>query len=261
MTIGRTDVSGLRPFFGFYGGKWRDAPKHYELPRYSTIVEPFAGSAGYSVRFAERKVVLGEIDEVIYGVWHYLIHASADEIRSIPDLEPGQTVADLAVPQEARWLVGFWLNRGASRPRRGPSRWMRDGIRPGSFWGERVRETVATQVEAIRHWQVFNCSYESIASHVRGEATWFIDPPYQKQGKHYHYGAEAIDFRSLGDWCRGRAGQVIVCENGGADWLPFAPLADVKTTRTESRSLEVVWTSDSDIAKGKQQGRALRQSS
>lgn len=240
----RGSVSNLRPFFGFYGGKWRDTPKHYDVPRFRTVVEPFAGSAGYSVRFADRTVVLGELDEVIYGVWHYLIHASADEIRAIPDLEPGQTVADLAVPQEARWLVGFWLNRGASRPRTGPSAWMREKIRPGSFWGERVRETIASQVGSIRHWQIYNCSYEALSSKVRGKATWFVDPPYQNQGRHYHHGADAIDFRALGEWCRSRPGQVIVCENEGADWLPFRTLADVKTTRATSRSVEVVWTSE-----------------
>lgn len=250
-------VSGLRPFFGFYGGKWRDTPKHYEPPRYSTIVEPFAGSAGYSVRYADCKVILGEIDDVIYGVWHYLIHASADEIRAIPDLQPDQTVSDLAIPQEARWLVGFWLNRGAARPRTGPSAWMREKIRPGSFWGSRVRETIASQVDRIRHWRVYNCSYEALGSHVRGEATWFVDPPYQKQGKHYHHGADAIDFDVLGRWCRDRRGQVIVCENEGADWLPFRTLADVKTTRANARSVEVVWTSDDpDVAGGNEEGSA-----
>ncbi len=236
----------LRPFFGFYGGKWRDTPKHYPPPRYGTVVEPFAGSAGYSVRYADRKVILGEKDEVIFGVWDYLIRATPAEIRAIPDLARGESVADLAIPQEARWLVGFWLNRGASRPRTGPSAWMRDGIRPGSFWGERVRETIASQVDRIAHWRVYNCSYEALPSHVRGSATWFIDPPYQKQGEHYHHGARDIDFPAMGEWCRHRRGQVIVCENDGADWLPFRALAGVKTTRAAGRSLEVVWTRDEE---------------
>ena len=33
--------STIRPFFGFYGGKWRDAPKYYPVPEHDTIVEPF----------------------------------------------------------------------------------------------------------------------------------------------------------------------------------------------------------------------------
>ena len=58
----------MRPFFGFYGGKWRDAPKYYPAPEHDTIVEAFAGSAGYSVRYADRKIMLGEKDGVIFGV-------------------------------------------------------------------------------------------------------------------------------------------------------------------------------------------------
>lgn len=229
----------MRPFFGFYGGKWRDALKHYPPPAHDIIVEPFAGSAGYSVRYADRQVMLGEKDPVIAGVWEYLISASAEEILAIPDLEPDQTVNDLDIDPRARHLVGFWVNRGTSRPRRSPSAWMRAGIRPGSFWGERVRQTIAAQLDHIRHWKVYNGSYDELP--FSSEATWFIDPPYQKQGEHYHHGAEHIDFAALGDWCRSRPGQVIVCENDGADWLPFAPLADVKTTRRAGRSAEVVW--------------------
>ena len=38
-----------------------------------------------------------------------------------------------------------------------------------------------------------------------------------------------------------RRGQVIVCENDGADWLPVEPAGDTKTTRRGRRSREVVW--------------------
>jgi len=233
--------ASLRPFFGFYGGKWRDAHKHYPTPAHDTIIEPFAGSAGYAVRYANRKVVLGEIDPVIYEVWQYLIKVKAKEILAIPNLELGQTINDLAISEPARHLVGFWLNRGASRPRTGPSAWMRDGVRPGSFWGERVRQTIASQVDSIRHWKVYNVSYEALP--FSAKATWFIDPPYQRQGQHYHFGASGIDYAHLAKWCRSRPGQVMVCENEGADWLPFDRLADVKTTRANSRSVEVVWLS------------------
>jgi hypothetical protein len=35
-------TSRLRPFFSFYGGKWRIA-RHYPTPKYDIIIEPFAG--------------------------------------------------------------------------------------------------------------------------------------------------------------------------------------------------------------------------
>jgi hypothetical protein len=163
--------------------------------------------------------VLCEADPIIASVWTYLTKVKPKEILKIPDVPIDGTVEDLNLSQEAAWLVGFWLNRAASRPRKRPSRWMRDGIRPGSFWGDRVRQTIASQVESIRHWKVHNCSYE--ACPVVGPATWFVDPPYQHAGKHYTHGSEGLDFDALSEWCRSRDGQVIVCENDGADWLPF----------------------------------------
>lgn len=238
------DVSELRPFFGYYGGKWRDTLKHYPAPAHSTIVEPFAGSAGYSLRYASRSVTLCELDPILFGVWSYLIRVSPAEILGIPDVPIGGSVDDLKIPQEARWLVGFWMNRGAASPRKSPSKWMREGVRPGSFWGNRVRQTIARQVDSVRHWRITQGSYE--ACDVTGPATWFIDPPYQVAGTHYKFGSADIDFRRLGEWCRSRRGQVIVCENEGADWLPFRDLADIKTTRTGRRSREVIWTQESE---------------
>ncbi|MBA3464252.1 MAG: hypothetical protein H0T46_30130 [Deltaproteobacteria bacterium] len=233
-------ATGLRPFFGYYGGKWRDA-KLYPPPRHETIVEPFAGSAGYSLRYASKRVILCELDPVVAAVWKYLIGVSAREILKIPDLGDDETVDDLGLIEEARWLVGFWLNRAVTRPRRSPSKWMRSGIRPGSFWGERVRNTIASQVDSIRHWKVHPVSYVDCPS--TRNATWFIDPPYQCAGKHYLFGSEKIDYAALATWCRARHEQVIVCENEGATWLRFRELADVKTTRAGYRSKEVVWTS------------------
>lgn len=232
----------LRPFFGYYGGKWRDAVKHYPAPLHDVIVEPFAGSAGYSLRHYDRKVVLYELDPILCGVWDFLINASATEILAIPDVPLDGSVDDLNVVQEARWLVGFWMNRGTASPRKRPSKWMREGIRPGSFWGDRVRTTIASQVDAIRHWEIRQGSYQGIEDFPT--ATWFVDPPYQVAGKHYKHGSEGIDFAHLGEWCRGLPGQVIVCENDGADWLPFEPLADIKTTRSGRRSLEVIWSNE-----------------
>lgn len=236
-------IQGLRPFFGYYGGKWRDALRNYPAPKHEIVVEPFAGSAGYALRYPHKKVVLCERDPQIAAVWRYLLKVRPDEIRAIPDVPLDGSVDDLHVCQEAKWLVGLWLNRAAARPRRSPSSWMRAKIRPGSFWGDRVRSTIASQVDAIRHWRLIEGDYSGCAD--QGVATWFIDPPYQLAGQHYHHGSRGIDFEDLGLWCRSREGQVIVCENEGADWLPFKPLDAVKTTRAGRRSVEVVWLADS----------------
>lgn len=232
-------VRGLRPFFGYYGGKWRDTPRLYPTPTYPTLVEPFAGSAGYSLRYYTRDVVLVEADPRIRGIWKYLISADPDHVRALPDILPEQHVEELGVSEVERDLIGMWLNRGVASPRKRPSKWMRSGIRPGSFWGPRVRDTIASQVESIRHWRVLDGTYEVTTD--LGPATWFIDPPYTVAGKSYRYGPGKVDYQALGRWCRARQGQVIVCENEGADWLPFEPLQCTKTTRRGRRSQEVAW--------------------
>lgn len=247
------DGQSLRPFFGYYGGKWRDALKHYPEPQFKTIVEPFAGSAGYALRYPDRNVILCEIDPILAAVWKYLSRVKPAEILAMRDLNPDESLDDLRVCQEAKWLIGFWLNRGVATPRKSPSRWMRDGLRPGCFWGPKVRLRIASQVSAIRHWEIHNCSYMDSPSPHR--ATWFIDPPYQLAGRHYRFGSELMNYDHLASWCKSRRGQTIVCENAGADWLPFRDLAHVKTTRARYRSKEVFWVGTFGRPYNEDQGR------
>ena len=230
----------LRPFFGYYGGKWRAAPR-YPAPAHSRIIEPFAGSAGYSVRHNARDVRLYDLSEKVIGTWQYLIKASASEVFALPDLEDGQTVDDLKVCQEARWLIGWWLAAGCWEPRKSPSAWMRKCTNGGLYWGPRVRSRISAQVESIRHWTASVGSYSDIPNEP---ATWFIDPPYQGMGKHYPHGSKGIDYEALGCWCRSRTGQAMVCENTGAEWLPFDHFMDAQAmggARRGKVSREALW--------------------
>jgi len=125
---------------------------------------------------------------------------------------------------------------------------------------ERAREFVASYetheafewvgaVEEIRHWSAECCSYLDLPTDV--EATWFIDPPYQgvKYGS-YKHDYKAIDYQQLAAWCRSLPGQVIVCEQLGADWLPFRDCCEVSGMRGKMRgvagakSQEMIWTND-----------------
>lgn len=77
--------------FSYFGSKHRLA-RRYPEPDYDTIVEPFAGSAGYSfygTRWRKR-VYLYDVDENVVEVWRYLIEASADDIMSLPVLKKGK---------------------------------------------------------------------------------------------------------------------------------------------------------------------------
>jgi hypothetical protein len=107
------------------------------------------------------------------------------------------------------------------------------------WWGQRVRERIASQLGAIRHWTLIEGAYGA-APDV--DATWFIDPPYQVAGKRYRCGSKGIDYAALGAWCATRQGQVIVCENVGAAWLPFRPWREIRGSRKASH--EAIWTND-----------------
>jgi len=241
-TIDMFGRAHLKPFFSYFGSKWRDA-SNYPKPRSTRIIEPFAGSAGYSMHYPDLDVTLYDLDPVIVGVWDFLIKAKRREILSMPDVGDGQCVESLPIPQEQRWLIGFWLTRAGERPRKHASAWMRSGERPGAFWGPQARERIAHQVQAIRHWRVVEGDY-STAPDV--EATWFIDAPYQVAGHRYVKSARLIDFGALAIWCKSRSGQVIVCENEGAQWLDFNPLAMTKTMRGNKMSREAVWLNVDD---------------
>lgn len=216
----------IRPLFPFYGSKWRDA-RRYASPHNGLVVEPFAGSAGYSLWHEPEQVKLYDVDPIIVGVWQYLINATPGEILSLPDLEDGQSVDDIDIPQEARWLIGFWLNRGSASPVKRASQWQKRYANGSQLvWGERARTRIAASVPSIRHWTIEQSSYADIDT---PEATYFVDPPYLDKGKYYRF--KDVDYAHLAGWADRLPGQAIVCEQAGAEWLPFEPLATIKSTR------------------------------
>lgn len=231
------------PIFSYYGSKWRIAPK-YQKPG-ARIVELFAGSACYASRYPDRAVLLVERDPLLAALWRWLIGVSPAEVRALPNLTPDTDVANLPVCQEARWLIGFWLNTGSAQPKRGVPRRLLQPYAPrfelSRFWATR-REQAAQGVAEIKHWRIFEGEWYDAPQDFG--ATYFIDPPYENAGKHYRF--STIDYSALGSFCETlhmQGQQVIVCENTGAKWLPFRHLDTVKaSTRGGARfSQEAVW--------------------
>jgi site-specific DNA-adenine methylase len=230
----------LRPFFSFFGSKWRSINK-YPQPKHDTIIEPFAGSAAYSLRNHNKNIILFDKDPIIAGLWEYLIFVKQEEILSLPN-EITHLDDMNHLTQEQKWLIGFWLNKGIHTPCKSPSAWMRSKEHKSCFWGEGIKQRIANQVEHIRHWQIYNTSYEN-APNI--EATWFIDPPYKRAGKKYR--CKFNDYENLAKYCMERKGQVIVCENAGEDWLPFKELGNIRAGNYNGKkpfSAEVIWTND-----------------
>lgn len=213
--------------FSYFGTKQRIASR-YPPPKHRTIVEPFAGAAGYACRYPQRDVILVDKYDAVVGVWEYLIRTKPSEILSLPVLRKGERIDGLQLCQEAKWLLGFWANSAIASPRRTVTSW------GASAWNERRRFELATFVTRIRHWKVIRGNY---AESPNVEATWYVDPPYEAMG--HHYKEHTVDYAALGRWCEQLKGQVIVCENEGATWLPFAPLC--VTNGQKRSSVEVMW--------------------
>lgn len=234
--------------FYYYGSKRRMA-KLYPLPRYRTVVEPFAGSASYGVfqlmsRHADRLVLI-EKDPRVADLWERLLAMTPEEIRSIPIPEPGTKTDDFLIMTAATSnAIARCKSMTVTDRMRRITRGMLISI------AEAV-PVVAGKVEIIRG------SYED-APEI--EATWFVDPPYQTResdrltaktsypkGLGYAAGCDSssLDFGALGEWCASRPGQVIVAEQRGADWLPFVPLVRIGDSQGVART-EVIWERDAD---------------
>lgn len=222
----------MRPFFPYAGSKWNLAPK-YGAPAYSTVIEPFAGSAAYSVRHNTKRAILIDTSPEVIATWQYLINASAEDIQKLPiDFE---TLVGLDLPLGAKYLIGFWISKGTSVPQNKKSRWAieyRDSTQ-AKVWNEAARNRIASQVESIKEWEAYNIDYQEIENI---EVTWFIDPPYQTRGKAHYPRHYRMNYEACAEFCLSRKGQVIVCEGEGGDWLPFEHLYDARGTFGKHRS-------------------------
>ncbi len=216
----------MRPMFPYYGSKWNMA-RYYPKPEHEIVIEPFAGGAGYSSFYGVRKAILVDKDPILAGLWSYLIKVRPDEIMALPELpEVGDSVDNYSIPQEAKWLIGFWLNRGSATPKKARTAYSARTDRAQLNWGLKAKERVASQIELIAEWQVREGDYHT-APNIN--ATWFVDPPYGDKGKFYRVPFK--DFDQLGKWCLSRQGMLIACEGTGAEWLPFEELGTFKTSK------------------------------
>jgi 16S rRNA G966 N2-methylase RsmD len=92
--------------------------------------------------------------------------------------------------------------------------------------------------QRCKHWKVTNMDYRDLPN---PDATWFVDPPYNnKAGGLYKHNHTGIDYAELGQWCLNRQGHLIVCENTGADWLPFVFLNEHRGLHVISKTSSVV---------------------
>ena len=216
--------------FSYYGSKSK-VVSYYPKPKFDKIIEPFAGSARYSLQHFEKDILLVDKYEIIVKIWHYLQAASKQDIMGLPDPKVGETIdRNNFECIEQAWLVGFLIQSGVNAPRLTVTKNRKDGI----AW---QKKSIADQLYKIKHWEIKQGDYKELENE---EATWFIDPPYQYGGEWYVKNNKDINFSSLAEWCKERKGQAIVCENTKADWLPFKQMA--KMTGTKYTTTEAIWS-------------------
>jgi hypothetical protein len=220
--------------WSYYGAK-TNLVGLYPKPKHDIIIEPFAGSARYALRHFEKEVILVDKYPVIVKLWRWLQKCSEKDILSLPrQLPAGTELKKMTFDcEEQRLLVGFVYGSGDNRPRnkitKRKTTWRPNHANYGL-------KRIASNLFKIRHWQIIEGDYTVSPNN---EATWFIDPPYQFGGDAYVMSSKKIDFEKLGVWCQERKGQIIVCENTKADWMPFKPV--VKQRGSLFTTTEAIW--------------------
>lgn len=227
--------------FAYYGAKHNLATK-YPAPSHTTIIEPFAGSAAYSLRWASDSthVILYDLDQQVIELWHRVQHITVDELQHI----------DHHITNDTHTTDPLIAATGGSETLKATLSGKQRAITPRmrQEWPT-VRRRILRSLPRIKHWDIRHGTYHD-APDI--EATWFIDPPYSvhnlgytsltsASGNAYRHGAQGINYEHLAEWCQTRDGQTIVCEQAPANWLPFIPFHEQKNQQHQMRT-EVIWT-------------------
>lgn len=212
----------------YYYGRKKQLARYYPAPLYDCIVEPFAGSAAYSLYRDnwKKKVVLIEKDERVAAVWEWLINdAEPRDFVLMPELKAGESSSEFLHIVHAATKMAFHYKTIKVTPVLARN------------W-EISRRVMADNIHKVKHWEII-CGDYTEAPDV--EATWFVDPPYKDSpGLGYKHGSQKLAYDRVAGWVRSRKGQVICCEGEHGDYLPFEPLKDSKGVAGKT-SREVVY--------------------
>jgi hypothetical protein len=196
----------------YYYGRKKKIARHYPAPNFDTIIEPFAGSAAYSL-FGDhwkKQVILYEKDTRVAAIWEWLINeATPSLIDAMPDLRVGEKSSEFLHIIHAASKMAFTYKT----------------IKVTSVlernW-EVSKRVMADSLYKVRHWKIVCGDYTQAPDLA---ATWFIDPPYKGDpGTGYKHGSGSLDYVALAAWAQARKGEIICCEGEFGDYLPFKPL-------------------------------------
>ncbi len=196
----------------YYYGRKKQIAKYYPDPLFDTIIEPFAGSAAYSMYKEHwmKQVILIEKDKRVSDIWNYLINeATEKDIKKLPDLHVGDHSSDFLHIIHAVTKMAFKFKTIKVTP-----------VLERNW--EISKRVMAENLYKVKHWKVICGDYHEAPD---CQATWFIDPPYKGDaGLGYNFGSNLIDYTELANWIMSRKGEVICCEGKEGDYLPFRQL-------------------------------------
>ena len=98
----------------YYYGRKKQIAKCYPKPNFNTIIEPFAGSAAYSLHNDNWKkhVILIEKDKKVFDIWDWLINkASEKDIRNLPELKVGEKSSEFLHIIHAATKMAFFFKK------------------------------------------------------------------------------------------------------------------------------------------------------
>ena len=221
--------------FSYYGSKSKIV-KYYPSPKFDKIIEPFAGSARYSLKYFDKDVLLIDKYEPIIKIWKWLQQCSPNDILKLPNLKTGENIKDYQFDcEEQKLFMGFIIKGGDYK-----ARYTISPFRGGKL--EPIKKKIADNLFKIKHWKIELGTYEDIKNE---QATWFIDPPYQFGGHKYPCSNKKISYPLLKQWIMERQGQVIACENTKANWMEFSPLKEMRGTMFTTT--EAMWTNETKL--------------
>lgn len=216
--------------FSYYGSKSKIVD-YYPPPKHQKVIEPFAGSARYALKYWQKDVLIMDKSENVIKVWQWLQTCSKNDILKLPKLTTGLDIRKIELSEIERIFLSYLVASG--RPSNIVTKFM-----DYDNGNQKVYKRIADRLDHIRHWKIMQGSYTELEN---VEATWFIDPPYQFGGEHYKHGSKQINFTELGEWCKTRNGQTIVCENTKASWLPFRPVIEIQGA-CQTNTTEAIWS-------------------
>lgn len=216
----------------YYYGRKKQIGKYYPAPNYDTIIEPFAGSAAYSLRedHWKNRVILIEKDKKVADIWNWLIEeATPETISALPELKVGEKSSEFLNIIHAATKMAFKYKT------------IKVTAVLARNW-EISKRVMAENLYKVKDWEIRNLDY---SESPLIEATWFIDPPYKDApGLGYAHSSAHLDYSKLANWISNLKGDIIACEGMFGDYLPFEDLMELKGVAGKSSTEKLYYRSD-----------------